>query len=157
MEPRLLEFLHTMFDKADENFSGEDRAEMRRLARTMLVNRDGCGCHYCERELNLVDPSHFMYATFEHVNPRFYGGTDHLENLVLACGNCNQMRQHVPYEEYMEYVTEARSLPGGVLRNLRKLSKNARWFYAQLNEATRKSLNEALNEALNEETESNTQ
>ena len=44
----------------------------------VLKMHDGC-CAYCGDYANTVD----------HIIPRSKGGTDHLDNLVAACGKCN--------------------------------------------------------------------
>lgn len=51
--------------------------------RRAVLRRDGPGCHWCGAE----------YApTLDHVIPRSMGGSDKIENLVLACEDCNQAR-----------------------------------------------------------------
>lgn len=56
-----------------------------------LIKVFGNECHYCgrvcERRRGLPGS-----PTIEHVVPRFFGGTNHLSNYVLACSACNQER-----------------------------------------------------------------
>jgi hypothetical protein len=57
----------------------------RRLLR--LVERDGTECVWCGTELGGT-----MAMTLDHVVPSSQGGTNDIENLVLACSPCNGMR-----------------------------------------------------------------
>lgn len=58
-----------------------------------LIARDGAVCFYCEHEL--LDPDHTSldqsqwWPTLDHLLPRVAGGTNDLDNLVLACKTCN--------------------------------------------------------------------
>lgn len=53
--------------------------------RVAVVARAGDRCEYCRL------PTRGQVATFpvDHVNPRTAGGTDHPDNLALACPRCN--------------------------------------------------------------------
>jgi 5-methylcytosine-specific restriction endonuclease McrA len=47
-------------------------------------------CIHCNRRLLVAaDGAPISNATIEHIQPRNHGGTDHIENLALACGPCN--------------------------------------------------------------------
>lgn len=56
-------------------------AKLRQFVRT----RTGQRCEYCRV------PQEFSELRFhiEHIIPRQHGGTDHADNLALACPNCN--------------------------------------------------------------------
>lgn len=72
--------------------SSDDRR--RRIRR--LLERDGNLCHYCEKELTEAD------RTIEHIIPRSApGGSNALENLVLACLTCNYARGDMEYHEFL--------------------------------------------------------
>lgn len=58
----------------------------RRVKKRKLVDRDGSFCCYCGRWLGPTE------RTFEHVRPLSWGGTHALDNLKLACRECNQRR-----------------------------------------------------------------
>lgn len=45
--------------------------------------RDGAACRYCGSERNL---------SIDHVVPRIQGGSNELENLVVACRSCNSRK-----------------------------------------------------------------
>ncbi len=45
-------------------------------------------CHWCPCLVT------FAQATVDHVRPRSEGGGDALDNLVIACDDCNQLRNH---------------------------------------------------------------
>jgi len=57
-------------------------AATRRLVRERAGNR----CEYCGLH---QDQSPLATLQIEHVNPRKHGGTDAVENLALACIDCN--------------------------------------------------------------------
>lgn len=71
--------------------------------RAALKARDPWVCHYCGTSLAFTDePSTYRetmvggevwqlgnWATIDHVVPLSRGGTDDLDNLVLACNVCN--------------------------------------------------------------------
>ncbi len=57
-------------------------AATRRLVRERAGNR----CEYCGLH---QDHSPLATLQIEHVNPRKHGGTDTIENLALACIDCN--------------------------------------------------------------------
>jgi len=56
-----------------------------------LSYRDGWTCHYCNTLLGWGHPN-VSHPEVEHKIPRSLGGTNDLENLVLACGPCNQSK-----------------------------------------------------------------
>lgn len=94
----------------------------------ILSNRDGWQCHYCGSALIPVDTpeSDSLYfeppeevlvkgevvlrahakprvrrAVVDHKLPRSQGGNDCLENLVLSCWQCNQVKSdRHSYEEF---------------------------------------------------------
>src|SRR3990167_7338622 len=50
--------------------------------RTVLQQRDGNGCGYCGI------PLHQVQVHLEHIKPESQGGTDDVDNLLLACSFC---------------------------------------------------------------------
>jgi 5-methylcytosine-specific restriction endonuclease McrA len=58
--------------------------------RHVLKCRDGARCTYCRRPPGTGEP--FSGLTLDHVLPWAHGGTDALENLVLACKACNKAK-----------------------------------------------------------------
>ena len=59
---------------------------MRPALRQQVRQRAGNRCEYC-RLRQEHDDSHPFHV--EHINPRKHGGVDALENLALACHQCN--------------------------------------------------------------------
>ena len=57
-------------------------AATRRLVRERAGNR----CEYCQLH---QDHSPLATLQIEHINPRKHGGSDDIENLALACIDCN--------------------------------------------------------------------
>jgi hypothetical protein len=58
-------------------------ASLRRVVRQRAENR----CEYC-RIHQADDP--FYSFHIEHIQPRQHGGSDHQDNLALACYHCNR-------------------------------------------------------------------
>ena len=52
------------------------------------MRRDGDRCFYCHLRLSVET------ATIEHLQNRGHGGNNKIDNLVLACPECNQARNH---------------------------------------------------------------
>lgn len=78
-------------------------------------------CVYCEREVaDLRVPEHWRRrgefltpllpsAVRDHVDPRSRGGSNRLDNLVLACSDCNSAKSDTPVEEWLlAWIGEAR-------------------------------------------------
>lgn len=60
-------------------------SEKREQRINALIRRNGgyFECHYCSTPLTMYT------ATLDHVHPRSRGGSNRLDNLVLACAPCN--------------------------------------------------------------------
>lgn len=59
---------------------------MNSATRAAVRNRAGSRCEYCKLH---QDDSPLAVLHIEHIVPRFHGGTDELDNLALACIDCN--------------------------------------------------------------------
>ena len=66
----------------------------RKKLRQALRKRDGDNCHYCGEPMIFPETAWrgSSLATIEHLTPRAKGGTDDMDNLVLAHLRCNQDR-----------------------------------------------------------------
>lgn len=63
------------------------------LTIAQLGDRDGWRCHLCRRQVSkLLRSPHPRSASFDHLIPVSYGGTDAPENLRLAHRGCNSRR-----------------------------------------------------------------
>ena len=73
----------------------------RRLVQ-ILTERDGFNCHYCGEPLCENDPQEFTPngASIDHIIAQDNGGTDDLDNLVLACRRCNGLKKTKHYHEF---------------------------------------------------------
>lgn len=60
---------------------------------TRLIARDGPRCHWCQRVTNpnlpQISP---LRSTVDHLIRRADGGSNDMENLVVACRQCNSSR-----------------------------------------------------------------
>lgn len=78
--------------------------------RAQLRERDGDCCFYCGRVMKFEPTIRRTFvssfrvhpaeeATVEHLVDRQHGGSDDLENLVLACKGCNNGRNYMGLAE----------------------------------------------------------
>jgi 5-methylcytosine-specific restriction endonuclease McrA len=64
------------------------------LSRKNIIKRDGGSCQYCGQKASQM--------TVDHVIPKNKGGQDTWENLVAACGECNNRKgQRTPEQADM--------------------------------------------------------
>ena len=93
-----------------------DREQLRRVARRgrdFIIDRYGDNCYYCKAKLYLLGSGKIVdkyyinkrikgtlkkvkYFTIEHIIPLIEGGTNHIDNTVPCCAECNELRN----EEY---------------------------------------------------------
>lgn len=80
------------------------RLKQRNRMRAML-RREGSTCRYCSRtmttEMGRLHPS---APTRDHYVPRGRGGMDTLQNIVLACLECNGMKGHLLPDEFTAWL-----------------------------------------------------
>lgn len=62
------------------------RAKRNRLTR--IIERDGPSCQLCGRALRREE------MTLDHVQAKHEGGGNNIENLRIACFDCNYLRHH---------------------------------------------------------------
>lgn len=75
---------------------------------TQLAERDGGWyCHYCHARLA---PVGLMMPTLDHILAQSKGGTDDIDNLVLACGPCNSAKRDRPYEDFLDKAIRERRI-----------------------------------------------
>jgi hypothetical protein len=70
-----------------------------------ILARDGDRCIYCEKQFSDSSP-----ATLEHLFPVRDGGTNHINNLALACDACNLATSDMGAAEKIRYA-KARLFP----------------------------------------------
>ena len=71
-----------------------------------LLARDGPWCKYCGVLFEFASKKRLM--TIDHRVPLCNGGTNDIENLVLACNRCNNMKSDYPEDDplFQEYLQE---------------------------------------------------
>ena len=57
---------------------------MKRSRRWRVLDRDNYTCQYCGRSAPAVA------LEVDHIEPRSWGGSDGIENLITSCWDCNQ-------------------------------------------------------------------
>lgn len=70
-----------------------------------LKHRKVIECHYCKQMLTMKE------ATLDHKHAKSKGGTNVLDNLVLCCYSCNQLKRDMPYEEFINHLKNAEKVP----------------------------------------------
>lgn len=70
-----------------------DHDRLKRI-RQKVIERDGLLCCYCE------DPLLNKDVTMEHIVPVSKRGTYNTTNLTVACAQCNNKRQNIPFFQY---------------------------------------------------------
>lgn len=65
-----------------------------------LIERDGQKCHYCNCDLVPSELYRPDGLSVDHVVPQALGGTNRLDNLVLACRRCNGEKYTKHYQEF---------------------------------------------------------
>jgi len=65
-----------------------------------LYGEQGGYCNGCEHHFQM------QHLTVDHIIPRAHGGTDHISNLQLLCGNCNSIKGHRTQEELIRALTD---------------------------------------------------
>lgn len=66
-----------------------------------LINRDGgLICHYCGKAVIRTIKAVPTQATIDHVKPKSKGGKTELDNLVIACLNCNRKKASKRYLDF---------------------------------------------------------
>lgn len=64
-----------------------------KFSRENVYNRDGGKCQYCSKDLTKSE------STYDHVLPKSRGGKTDWDNIVIACGKCNQKKRNRTPEE----------------------------------------------------------
>lgn len=83
------------------------RALTRDELTNLLIERDGPDCFYCGVGLKIFRFTQFYgiargdYATFDHIIPKSKGGGFVVQNLVLACADCNSERGNSDAGEFL--------------------------------------------------------
>lgn len=77
------------------------QTQQKRRLQESLIERDGKFCHYCGRPLqDSVGGYNDDGISLDHITPQIHGGSNSIENLVLACRRCNLEKRTKHYQEY---------------------------------------------------------
>lgn len=79
-------------------------SQQRRMVKGIIMARDGNQCFYCRKTVAKAS------ATLEHLTPRAWGGSNFLDNLVLACAKCNEARGHSELISHLTTITRIHSV-----------------------------------------------
>lgn len=76
--------------------------------RWVLFRKQGGRCCYCSRPIYRERPNgHHEKATLEHLQRRSDGGTNHPDNMALACYPCNAFRGKADWLTYKTFMADA--------------------------------------------------
>lgn len=66
--------------------------------RQLIYDKCGGHCAYCGKEIAYKD------MQVDHVNPRYYGGSDDIDNLMPSCRACNFRKGTFPLEYFRNEI-----------------------------------------------------
>jgi hypothetical protein len=94
------------FNDSKEKILADRNAERMRVALmrdTKLVaaikRRDQDRCRYCGCQVRWGNQRGPSGATYDHIKPVIAGGTNTIENVVIACRGCNSRKRHLTLRE----------------------------------------------------------
>jgi hypothetical protein len=106
------------------------RKQLGWLMRGMIWERSRGMCWYCGSD-TVSSPEAMSQASIDHQIPVALGGTDDLENLVLACRECNSEKGAKTADEYRHYVgRQYARVIGDVIDLIEGVQENG-WTWAQ--------------------------
>lgn len=79
----------------------------RRVKLGEMFDRAGSKCIWCGRSLSARHPD----SSYEHLIPKSRGGSNHPDNLLPACMNCNGRRSNLSPGEWIAIITSEGSQP----------------------------------------------
>lgn len=84
-----------------ETHMARAREKGRHSASEWRAKRDAAGgiCYYCERSVSLG-------GVKDHVQPVSRGGSDGIDNVVLACWDCNAAKSDLTEAEFIEWAEQ---------------------------------------------------
>jgi 5-methylcytosine-specific restriction endonuclease McrA len=86
---------------ADVGLSAPEAGVIPRSDTLRLADRDGWTCHYCLFPLGWGHAS-VRAPEVDHKQARARGGSDCLDNKVLACGPCNQEKGATHHDDFCQ-------------------------------------------------------
>lgn len=72
---------------------------IRQEKRLAIYIRDNFTCLHCKRDLQTIVPGDGIRIELDHVVPVSKGGSNHQNNLITSCSECNQARGNKDIEE----------------------------------------------------------
>lgn len=65
-----------------------------------LIEKHGMNCHYCGRLMIWDSGMNKTTLTVDHMHALSKGGTSKIDNLILACRECNLKKKAKHYQEF---------------------------------------------------------
>lgn len=89
--------------------------------RTKLFHKQHGLCIFCKCSMKAPKSGQRKqednYATLEHIVPRSEGGTNDESNFAVSCFACNSVRRSMPFEEFVQIISEHGSARNYVIAN----------------------------------------
>lgn len=90
--------------------------------RFSVLLRDGSTCQYCGRS------APWVRLEVDHVVPRSHGGSDHIDNLVTACFDCNRGKANTwNTRRHFNAREEIAALSADYLDAIRRIAALEQW------------------------------
>ncbi len=90
---RANKFIAILQRQAQRLIADHTPRKMEASIRAEVRERAGNACEYCRLP---QDDSPLAVLHIEHIIPKIHGGSDNLDNLALACIDCNLPQRHKP-------------------------------------------------------------
>lgn len=95
-----------------------------KATRAEVIARDGPYCHYCGARVYLRPSDPYGRKpdalTIDHVIPLSRGGEDEVDNMVVACGTCNNLKRSTSRKDFVAWLNRCGPRTFGVVQKMEK-------------------------------------
>jgi len=98
--------------RAHESRPKKHRKQITSGAKKTVRERDNERCTFCGNPLTPHHHNPRQRLTIDHIKPWSWGGTNAMENLVLSCFDCNQLKGDVLFPDLLSAQETIATLQG---------------------------------------------